>query len=239
MKFAISLCSYLCGLSSLVAFFWFTAFGMEKNPATFQWTTVLGNTILFLVFPLQHSILARPSVQSRMKRFLDPRLIRPFFVGTSGIALWLVVWFWMPLCPVLYRLPFPYLFQGVYLACMVCLIFCTLRLNHSQMFGLKQGYAAWKDIPLEEEKLKTAGIYGVVRHPITSILVIALWAQGTMSVGRLLWNLLFTSYALIGTILEERSLLLVFGDEYRRYREKVPAFIPHFRRQKKHPSTQS
>jgi methanethiol S-methyltransferase len=35
-----------------------------------------------------------------------------------------------------------------------------------------------------------------------------------------------TAYILIGIMLEERDLVAVFGDEYRRYRERVSMLFP-------------
>jgi methanethiol S-methyltransferase len=35
-----------------------------------------------------------------------------------------------------------------------------------------------------------------------------------------------TGYVIIGTLLEERDLIATFGDDYRRYRERVAMLIP-------------
>jgi hypothetical protein len=35
-----------------------------------------------------------------------------------------------------------------------------------------------------------------------------------------------TAYLILGAKLEERKLIVKFGDRYRRYRQQVPAFIP-------------
>ena len=50
-----------------------------------------------------------------------------------------------------------------------------------------------------------------------------------MTVGHLLFAAVTTAYIFVGIFLEERDLVELFGDEYRRYRELVGMVIP-FRR---------
>ena len=219
--FLFSIFSYLIAISSLFYFFWLIEFGDQVAPA-FTWTSVLINTAVFLIFPLQHSILPRSFIRQRM----NPYIHRSFYVLTSGIALWIVVLVWRPFGPYLYKDVFPWLFNILFYTALILIIASTIALNHTQMFGLHQGYAAWKKRPLAAAKLETRGIYGIVRHPITSLLIVALWSHESLTAGRLLLNGLFTVYALAGTVLEERSLMKEMGEDYRKYRKKVPSFIP-------------
>jgi len=221
LYFLFSIFSYLVGMSSLFYFFWFVEFA-DTAAVPFTWNSLIMNVAVFLVFPLQHSILLRKFIKEQFSPFLH----RSFYVLTSGIALWVVLLTWKNFGPFLYRDVAPWLFNILFYAALLLIIVCTIALNHSQMFGLFQGYAAWKGLPLPEGKLETNGVYGIVRHPITSLLIVALWSHESLTAGRLLFNALFTAYALIGTVFEERSLVQEMGRDYVEYRKKVPAFIP-------------
>jgi protein-S-isoprenylcysteine O-methyltransferase Ste14 len=211
-------------MSSLFYFFWFIEF-RDVSVAPLDGSPFVTNVLVFLIFPMQHSLLPRRFIKDR----IHPYFQRPFYVLTSGVALWIVLLLWQPFGPVLYQDLFPWLFDILFYASLALIVVSTIALTHGQMFGLYQGYAAWKGLPLPVSKLRTCGIYGVVRHPITSLLIVALWSHESLTLSRALFNALFTGYALIGTFLEERSLQKEMGQTYLDYKERVPAFIPFLR----------
>lgn len=69
-----------------------------------------------------------------------------------------------------------------------------------------------------------------MRHPLYLGFLIAFWVTPEMSVGHLVFALTSTLYILIGTQLEEKDLVELFGDKYRVYQKNVGMLLPSLRR---------
>ncbi len=86
----------------------------------------------------------------------------------------------------------------------------------------------WNRIHQAQGELVTDGIYGTIRHPQYAGLFLAvlgslIWWPSLMTF--LMAPILLGSYYRLAKR-EERELEAQFGDLYRRYRERVPAFVP-------------
>jgi protein-S-isoprenylcysteine O-methyltransferase Ste14 len=53
-----------------------------------------------------------------------------------------------------------------------------------------------------------------------------IWSCPDLTADRLLFNLLWTAWIVVGTLLEERDLVAQFGEEYRVYQTEAPMLIP-------------
>jgi protein-S-isoprenylcysteine O-methyltransferase Ste14 len=97
-----------------------------------------------------------------------------------------------------------------------------------QFLGIRQLRDGNSSVVLTgSNRLNTRGILGVVRHPWYLGGMAFVWAVGELDYPNLVTNLILTLYLIIGAILEERKLLLEFGDEYRKYRRRVSMFFPY------------
>lgn len=75
--------------------------------------------------------------------------------------------------------------------------------------------------------LRTTGILGVTRHPWYLGSLLFVWtAPGAFRVFTLLTAVVFSAYLILGSILEERKLVMIFGDEYRNYQTRVSMLLP-------------
>ena len=89
----------------------------------------------------------------------------------------------------------------------------------NQLFGKEE----------KHDQLITTGLNSIVRHPIYFALIlmlsgIVLFAPTDLVLASVLYCLV---YLYIGTKLEERKLLQIFGDSYKQYQQKVKMFIPY------------
>ena len=70
-----------------------------------------------------------------------------------------------------------------------------------------------------------SGIHRVIRHPWYLAGLLIVWARD-LGFSSILNNLVIDSYFVIGAILEERKLVLEFGETYRQYQLQVSRFFP-------------
>jgi len=182
---------------------------------------------LLSVFAIQHSVMARRGFKRLWTRLVPPRVERSTYVLFASAALALLLWQWR-------GIPQPVIWQvenrlaadalwGVFWLGWGVLFLATFLINHFELFGLAQAFAAAAP---EAPRFRTPLLYRYVRHPIYLGFVLAFWATPAMTAGHLLFALAATGYILVGIAFEERDLIAQFGDEYRRYRAQVGMLIP-------------
>ena len=59
-----------------------------------------------------------------------------------------------------------------------------------------------------------------------SAALLLFWSYPDLTADRLLFNVLWTLWVVVGTVLEERDPVVAFGDPYRDYQRQVPMLIP-------------
>jgi len=70
------------------------------------------------------------------------------------------------------------------------------------------------------------GPYRWVRHPLYLFSLVFFWSFPDLTADRLLFNVLWTAWVFLGTVLEERDLVELFGQTYREYQRDVPMILP-------------
>lgn len=112
----------------------------------------------------------------------------------------------------------------------VILLFISggLKYDMLQFFGFRQIKSGTIHSTLNETgDLDTSGILSITRHPWYLAAIIFIWIDyREMYVSRLLVNIVLTIYLVVGTILEERKLVIECGDNYRDYQERVSILFP-------------
>lgn len=189
------------------------------------------NILLLSLFAIQHSGMARKAFKSWITRFLPQSMERSTYVLAASLTLILMFWQWRPIPDVVWRVPHPELavaVQVLSLLGIVIVLVATFLINHFELFGLHQVFNNLMGRKMPEVRFKTPGLYKQVRHPIYLGFIIAFWAAPVMTVGHLLFAVVTTAYIMVGIFLEERDLIAQFGDDYRRYRQRVSMLVPFF-----------
>jgi methanethiol S-methyltransferase len=190
---------------------------------------VIVNLLLMSLFAIQHSVMARRQFKEWWTKFVPKSVERSTYVLFATSALALLCWQWRPMPQVLWRVDNPTLANvlvGFSLAGWLIVLTSTFLINHFELFGLHQVANNLTGRTMPAPRFRTPLFYQLVRHPIYLGFIIAFWAAPVMTAGHLLFAAVTTAYIIVGILLEERDLVELFGDDYRRYRERVSMLVP-------------
>lgn len=187
------------------------------------------NVLLLGLFAIQHSVMARPAFKRWWTRLVPQAVERATYVLLASLALVLVFWQWRPMPAPLWSVTSTagsIALQTVFWLGWAIALISTFLISHFELFGLHQVYARLRGKTLPAPEFKAPSLYKQVRHPLYLGLLLAFWATPAMTEGHLLFAVATTAYILIGIQLEERDLVALFGDQYRRYRASVSMLVP-------------
>lgn len=194
---------------------------------------LLVDVSLITLFAVQHSVMARKSFKAWWVQFVPPPIERATYVLVSSVVLVVMFWLWQPIdlrvWQVESRLGSAVLTTLFWLGWGLILV-ATFLISHFELFGVKQALDTLRPTKPVDGSFRTPMLYKVVRHPMYMGFLISFWATPEMTVGHLVFALTSTIYILIGSQLEEKDLVEIFGEKYRNYQKNVGMLLPSLRR---------
>ncbi len=217
------------GGGSLALFAYFLSFGplnlvdLGLGPAG-----SLGfDAFLSLLFFAVHSGLLRKSAKERLKPFLREEYQPALYALVSGVFILLLVALWQQSGPAFRISGVPRLLLRSALALSLAgFAWAGRALTSLDTFGFRSALGFLRGEKTQPGPLVVRGPYLWVRHPLYSFTLIMIWSYPDISPDRLLFNLLWSVWIVLGAFLEERDLLRLFGKEYGRYRSQTSMLLP-------------
>jgi len=189
---------------------------------------LLWDGLLSLLFFVQHSGMIRASFRTWLSS-VAPKGYHPLIYAiASGVTLTAVMLLWQTPQTVLFQFQglLRWLPRAVSLLAIAGFVWGFRALALFDTFGLVPLMARSRGKDLQPPTLVVRGPYLWLRHPLYFFTMVLIWSVPDMSSDRLLFNSLWTFWIVVASFLEERDLVVAFGDEYRNYQEIVPMLLP-------------
>jgi protein-S-isoprenylcysteine O-methyltransferase Ste14 len=221
---------FLCSLLYAVAFIgnYLAPKSIDVGPESGLAQSILIDATLLGLFAVQHSVMARPAFKRWWTTIVPASCERSTYVLISSLLLILIFWQWRPIVTTIWHVQgwSAPLLTAIYWIGWLTALTSTYMIDHFELFGLRQMFAAARGAAARAQRFKTPLLYRVVRHPLMLGFLLAFWATPHMTAGHLLFAVLTTGYILVGVQLEERDLVAQFGASYEQYRRRVPMLLP-------------
>lgn len=190
---------------------------------------ILGwDMLLCVAFFLQHSVMIRAGFRRKLTAIVPRRFLGIFYTAASGVALLALVLLWQNTGNAAWSLQgiSRWTARGFFGLSLAGLLWGYLALRSVDLFGMRPILAPVDTADPPRAPFTVRGPYRFVRHPLYFFVLILIWSCPDVTTDRLLLNVLFTVWMVVGTILEERDLVLEFNDSYPDYQRQVPMLIP-------------
>jgi protein-S-isoprenylcysteine O-methyltransferase Ste14 len=186
------------------------------------------NGFLSLAFFIQQSVMLRRSFRRWLAKFIREQYHGALFTIASGVVLLILVVFWQKSA---YVLAAPqgiirWLMRAVFILAILGFYWGFRALGSFDAFGLSPILNNLRGTVPPPMPFIVRGPYLWVRHPLYFFSLLLIWSCPDLSLDRLLYNILWSIWIIVGSVLEERDLVADFGGPYRDYQSKVPMLIP-------------
>jgi methanethiol S-methyltransferase len=220
----------IVGGCSLLLFYLFLFFG-PFSPINFgmdyEQALAFDSFLCFLFF-IEHSTLIRKGIRTKIEQRIGTEYFGSFYTISSGCILLLMILLWQKTYSIASAGGLAtWTLRALFVLCVLGFYWGVKSLGSFDPFGIKRMKFSAIQRELKPDILIIKGPYLWVRHPLYLFSLLMIWLSPDLTADRLLFNLLWTFWIIIATKLEERDLLMDFGEKYQQYKAKVPMLIPY------------
>jgi protein-S-isoprenylcysteine O-methyltransferase Ste14 len=199
------------------------------SPRCSEATVLFWDGALSMLFFVQHSGMIRKTARARMAEAIPPVYQPAVYAIASGLVLLGVVLLWQPSEVHFYALTglTRHVARGLSVAAVGLFLWGLWSLKAFDPLGVRVLARHLRAQPPEPCAFAARGAYRFVRHPLYLAVIVLVWSCPDVSSDRLLFNMSWTAWIIVGTVLEEADLVAQLGDTHRAYRRNVPMLIPN------------
>jgi methanethiol S-methyltransferase len=228
--YSMIILSTLLGGGSLLLFGAFLIIGpftIIRLAAT-EAQVLIWDGFLSLLFFVQHSGMVRASFRNRISSAITSDCHPATYSILSGIVLTLVVLLWQTSQTVLFQIqgPLRILVRAISFLAIAGFIWGVRALRTFDPFGGIPIAVRLRGGQLRPPNFDLGGPYLWVRHPLYFCSLVLIWSVPGVNADRMLFNVLWTLWIVLGAYLEEKDLVAEFGERYRQYQKTVPMLLP-------------
>lgn len=225
--FAVGIAAMIVGIFS----------GLRLGHGPFTGMAALAWDLLLVAqFAVLHSFLLTKRGRAALARLAPARLGAPLstttFAFISSLQLILMFTAWSRLGNVWWE-PHGWLRVTITVAYAASWIFLLKTMRDAGM-AVQTGFLGWSAVARGREPrfegFRVRGTFRVVRQPVYLAFACTLWTGPVWTPDHLLLAVGWTAYCVLGPRLKERRYLDYYGDAFARYRERVPYWLPTWRR---------
>jgi protein-S-isoprenylcysteine O-methyltransferase Ste14 len=190
---------------------------------------LLLNLFLSISFFIQHSGMIRKSFRRWLAKFIEEKYHGALFTIASSILLLLLIVLWQESSYTLVSAQegLRWLLRAAFVLSFFGFFWGIRSLGSFDTFGFVPIWRGMKGTSDKPSHFRVRGPYRWVRHPLYLFCLLMIWSCPDLTADRLLFNFSWTVWIIIGTTLEEKDLVELFGDEYEAYQSEVPMLIPN------------
>jgi len=189
---------------------------------------LLLDIVLSIIFFLQHSIMVRRGFKKWLGKFMREIYHNAFYGITSAITLLVVLLFWQRSSFLIAKADgiIYWLLRALFFLCLAGFFWGTKSLGSFDALGVEPLMRYINNRPAKPQQIIAKGPYRWSRHPLYLFVIILIWACPLLTLDKLIFNIMWSLWIMIGTYLEDIDLHREFGSQYREYSAQVPMLIP-------------